>query len=191
MGTTGCGKTTLAEYLCSRFKYVVVWDAKGTINWNGYKLIQSFPELLKEFRSGSAERIIYRPSVREVRDEDIWDQFFWSIYERKNTCLYVDEVYSVVRGNTIPDGYHAILTRGRERGITAINSTQRPIRIPQEVLSEVENLYVFRLRLRQDIEKLNDIDDDFDPDFIRDFHDHEFLYSSIVGVSGPFRLKIK
>lgn len=188
IGKTGSGKTTLARYLLEPFKFIVILDLKGTIDWDGYKLVTDFTRLTKE----RFPRLIFRPSARLLRDEKLIDDFFWWIYHRKNTTLYVDEVYSVVSGNWLPDGYHALLTRGRERNITLISSTQRPTRIPTEILSEAERLYVFRLRMFRDREKIINIDSEFSDDGIAKLHNRFFYYSHYDdGVTGPYILDIK
>lgn len=188
IGKTGSGKTTLARYLLEPFKYIVVLDLKGTINWASYKVVSDFKRLTKE----KEPRLVFRPSAKLLRDEKLIDDFFWWIYQRKNTCLYVDEVYSVVSGNWLPNGYHAILTRGRERNITLLNSTQRPTRIPTEVLSEVERIFVFRLRMFRDREKLLNIDSEFEDQGIANLPNKFFYYSHYDdGVSGPYILNIK
>ena len=185
IGKTNSGKTFLAQKLLNDFQYVVVLDSKGTINWTGYKIYRSLKQLVK----AREDKLIYRPNIKEVRDEKIIDAFFFWVYERQRTCLYIDEVFAVVSGNSIPDGYHACLTRGRERDITLISSTQRPKRIPQEILSEAENLYIFKLRLENDRDKIEEIIGDTEENLIKNLPNRYFIYCNYDDIYGPFTIK--
>lgn len=153
VGQTGCGKTTLAKALLEWRPFVVVHDGKGTINWRGYKLVRRL-EQLRNLNPEKYPRLIYRPDPEELADDELSNAFFDWVYRRRNTTLYIDETYSAVHGNTIPRGLLACLTRGREHRVEVWASTQRPMRIPQEFLSEAENVFAFRLQMPQDREKV-------------------------------------
>jgi hypothetical protein len=150
VGMTGSGKTTLARLLVSPFQYVAVIDPKGLLNWQGYERCTKLREVIKS----RADKIIYAPEAMELRSEEYIDAFFAWVYHRKNTFLYVDEVYAVSYRNEIPPHYHAILTRGRERGNGLLSATQRPMLIPTVIMSESENWYVFRLNMEGDRKKI-------------------------------------
>lgn len=153
VGKTGSGKTTLAEKLLTAWRYVIVLDVNGTVNFKGYKIVTSLPDLYEcEFA-----KIIYRPNIYELNFET-FDDFFAFIYERKNTCVYVDEVFGVCgSAQKIPFYYRAILTRGRGRNIACISSTQTPVNVPHFILSQAENYFVFTLKMPQDREKIEKI----------------------------------
>lgn len=146
VGQTGSGKTTLARLLLRTRKWTVVLDAKGTLNWPGYRLITRWDALM---RAGEA-RITYRPTFDEIADEGAMDAFFSWIYERQRTTVYVDELAAISNGDTYPRAFGACLMRGREVGVEVWTATQRPTRVPQVVLSESEEVFAFRLRLPQD-----------------------------------------
>jgi hypothetical protein len=150
VGMTGSGKSTLAKLLCAPFRFVAVIDPKGLLNWEGYERVTT----LREVTKSKAEKIIYAPEANELRDEKYIDAFFAWVYFRKNTFLYVDEVYAVSYRNEIPPHYHSILTRGRERGNGLLSATQRPMLIPTVIMSESENWYVFRLNMEGDRKKI-------------------------------------
>ena len=151
-GQTGSGKTTLARELLGLATFpVVVYDAKGLIQWPGYERT----EKLATLKTLSYPRCVYVPPVDIQDAPEKQDEFFWILYQRGNCTVYIDEVYSVCNGNVMPPYYKAILTRGRERGITCLSSTQRPKSIPQVLMSESEHFYIFRLQLDQDRERVN------------------------------------
>lgn len=171
VGQTGSGKTTLArEALCRipAYRYVIVYDVKGQMksaDWPGFKFVTAFDELrktadLKIKGSLAFPKIVFQPKVDEIPDaSDLThaETFFRWIYYRQNTVVYVDEVYGVTGPQTIPFHFKAILTRGRERGITTMMATQRPASIPQFILSESEYYFVFRLQMPQDKKRIRDI----------------------------------
>lgn len=151
VGRTGSGKTTLAQYLLSKFEYVVVFDPKGLIRWKDYAVVTK----LKKLESEKNPKIIYKPGVWDI-NPDTFEAFWRWVYERKNTAAYCDEVYSLVEQGAT-DWFNACLTRGRERGITVLTSTQRPAWVPLTILSESENYYIFRLLLMKDCERVQEL----------------------------------
>ena len=191
IGATGCGKTLLVRFLMNdpAKPYSVVYDTKGLISspmlqkpqdrWLDYKVYTNFDMLIESQKKRLEEepRVIYRPPVEEERDYRAQDEFFEWIYDRWYTRVYVDEAYSIL-GGTNPSQYlQACLSRGRERGISTVISTQRPARIPVITMSESEHIFVFRLNAATDrarAAELIDVD-------AREFHpanlkDYQFFY---------------
>jgi hypothetical protein len=143
----------LAEYLLRYRQNVVVFDPKRRIKWKGYTVVNSLKAATR-----TKGRIVYRPNHHAIKywntlDEEIKRAFEW-IYLRGDTTLYVDEAYLLTDGEQMPDFYHACLTQGRELGIETWTATQRPMHIPQVVMSEAEHLYAFRMRMAQDRRKV-------------------------------------
>lgn len=187
VGQTGSGKTTLAKAILAQRKYVVIFDAKGLIDWTGYRRYTS----LKMAVESEHERILYAPNHTELRDEEYWDGFFEWIYTRQNCTVYIDEVFSICKRENIPPFYHACLTRGRERKIEVFSSTQRPRSIPSVIKSESENWYVFRLQLPQDRKAVRDTIGIREEE-IEKLPEHHFYFAKDTGVRrGPLKLSIR
>ena len=74
----------------------------------------------------------------------------WHIYRYGETAVGVDEVVGVVNANKSAPGFDALLTQGRELGITALVCTQRPRGVPPTILSEADHLFVFALNRDDD-----------------------------------------
>lgn len=196
IGQTGSGKTTLARLALCRipaYKFVIVYDVKGQMkarDWPGFKIVSSFDELrqaaeLKKENRFVFPKIIFQPNIYEVPDENDLekaDKFFKYVYFRENTVLYVDEIYGVTTNRKIPFHFKAILTRGRERGITCLMATQRPAEIPQFILSESETYYIFTLQMPQDKERIRKIKG-IPETAIEDLGKFEFLIATDSGYS--------
>lgn len=185
------------------YKFVIVYDVKGQMkpgDWTGFAFVKSFDELKKKAETRSDGRftfpkIVFQPNIYELPDEGDEnghaDKFFRFIYFRENTVLFVDEVYGVTTGRRIPFHYKAILTRGRERGITCFSGTQRPAEIPQFILSESENYFVFKLQMPQDKERIRKIVG-IPEALIESLEKYEFLAATDSGYSArkrKFKLK--
>lgn len=155
VGMTGSGKTTLARALLRGRAYVVTLDGKGTVDWRGWKRETRLERAVK-LDPRKHPRVIYAPTPAELRDRELMEAFFAWVYERRNTLLYIDEIYSIAFGTDLPDGLQAILTRGRERRVPVWGATQRPMFVPTAFLTEAEHAYLFRLQAPQDRKKVAD-----------------------------------
>jgi len=190
VGQTGSGKTTLARVLLRSRPWVVVLDVKGTLAWKEYKLVRRLKHL--PARPEEAPRVIYRPTHEELRSDAVMDALAWWVYERGNTTFYVDELYGYLEpfGGGIAPGLHACLTRGRERGVEVWCSTQRPFRIPLSVLSESEHVYVFRLKVKEDRKRVEEVTG-LDEALIATLPKHLFYYCPQDGDPvGPMKLRL-
>ena len=187
VGMTGSGKTTLAKALLAVRDYVVVLDMKGLISWGGYKRVTTLAEAMNE---RDARKIVYAPNHIELQSPATIDKFFRWIFERRNTTLYVDEVYAVCHKGQIPFHYNAVLTRGRERNISTISSVQRPKQIPQTILSESEYHYIFKLLMPQDRQRMNDVIG-VSAEEIERLEKYQFLFATAAGDKmGPLKLAV-
>lgn len=188
VGTTGSGKTTLARQLLASYPVVVVHDAKGLLRWPDYRVLTNWRELTR----AKEPRLIYRPTARELRSDLDQECFFRWIYIRRNTVLYVDEVYAVAYRDELPPSYFACLTRGRERGIGILSATQRPIKIPNVILSESEHYFIFRLNLEHDRKRVQEVTG-VDEKLIGNLQKRQFVVASAGGydILGPMQLQLK
>lgn len=190
VGQTGSGKTELAKHLLASRPFVVVLDPKRRFTSSGYETLTTLSAVTKS----KNERLIYRPQhdvLRDWQDSDgDIERFFEWIFKRGNTTLYVDEAYLVTQGDNLPRYYHACLAQGRELGIATWSATQRPMRVPQVILSEAEHVYTFRLQLPQDRGKVEAVTG-LDRHLIGALSKYEFYYSPAdESKVGPLKLSL-
>ena len=167
IGKTGSGKTVLAEKLLESYKYVVVLDNKGLFGTDrftrqfylaskGYTLVRDLDALPNAARD--YDKIVYRPdpALEANRKEFLeeMDAFFWWIYERGNTLLYIDEATAICDSYNILPGHNAILKRGREHNIGHWASTQQPVNVNNAIFSESEHYFLFRTQIQGHRDKL-------------------------------------
>lgn len=193
VGMTGSGKTTLARRLLAPWQYVVAIDGKSTLHWPGWSRQTSIERAVK-LNPATNPRIIVAPSHAELQDGPSLSLLFTWLYERRNTLVYIDEIYSIASGSSadsIPDSLLAILTRGRERRTPLWGATQRPMFIPTVFLSEAEHAYLFRLQAPQDRKKVGDFYG-IEPELLNGLAKRRFYYKSEKEYAvGPLELKLR
>lgn len=182
VGTTGSGKTHLCTILLARLPWVVVLDPKhqfhlprGRNRRNGEPNALVTSNLTVASKWDDPLPIIYRPSVAECKQgcDEFWD---W-IWYRKQTIVYVDEVMAVSPSVNMPYGYMRCVQMGRSAGIGVWSATQRPARIPQNLISESEHYIAFELRNPRDLRRVADFTDPIiEADRARD---HDFWYYDV------------
>lgn len=196
-GMTGSGKSFLAEHLLLWRKSILIYDAKDEIKdkWKSAARYQKFTRL-RDLVSANPDRAIYAPkistrgTVQELDDPRFHDAFFKYGFLRRATTIYVDEAYAVTHGQELPFYYKAAITRGRSAGVEVWSATQRPIDIPQFLMSESENKYIFYQEMPQDVDKLRKMTG-ISEDLIRSLSmdNHEFIYRNRNQTSGILTLK--
>lgn len=189
IGTTGSGKTTIAEQLLPKLPYVVVFDTKGRINWGrGWQLHRSFDTLRKSKHS----HLVYRPAYATVRNMEQVERFWAWVFERGNTTAYADEVTDFCNGPMVyPFHFGRCITRGRELNVTVWSGSQRPTGIPKICLTESETTFVFFLKSADDRKRVAE-DTGIDPDAIFELSKHYFyvVHQSEKFPHGPHRLAL-
>lgn len=187
-GQTGSGKTRAAEELLKWRKHVVVYDTKGLLRWEGFHRVTTLAELVENQKM---PKLIYAPIAAELGNDDAIEAFFRFCYLRGNCTVYVDEVYGVAMGASLPDSYHALLTRGRELGLSTWSSTQRPKDVPQAIFSESEHFYVFRLQLPQDRRRIREVVS-LSEEALQGLAKHRFYYARPdIEPVGSYKLKLQ
>lgn len=147
VGRTGSGKSVMLRHLLRGYSRAVLVDPKGRAALDGWPVVYGIPAFLRAWPA--TPRVIVRPGAGE--DRRAWlDRIAWHVYRHGETAFGADEVIGVVDANRRAPGFDALLTQGRELGITALICTQRPRGVPPTILSEADHLFVFALNREDD-----------------------------------------
>lgn len=178
-------------------RYVACMDPKRLLNWerSGFVVFRNLPD----FCNASIRKVprrIFRPSIEELNDGDAVANFYEWVYRTGRWTVYTDEVALITDGQVIPMYYRACLQQGRELEIESWNATQRPMNVPNVIMSEAEHVYAFRLKMEGDREKVGRACQ-IDPDLMAKLPSggqlpkHVFYYAPQDGeVQGPLRLTL-
>src|SRR5271167_2281000 len=106
---TGSGKTYFARRLLPLYQNVIVLDPKSEWIgkdpwWMEQRKVKSFDALRRELKASAKDGkpIVYCPDLLKVADFD-FDAVYDLAFRRKNTLVYIDELYSLIRGHTVND----------------------------------------------------------------------------------------
>lgn len=161
VGTTGSGKTIFGLHCLSRRSYDrIPWII---VDFKGDDAIARIPDL-REIGIGDAipkraGLYVVRPLPEDVDSGAVKD-FFFRVWKKERTGLFLDEGYMVPRFDT---GLRTLLTQGRSKRTPLITLTQKPVWCSPQLFSESEFKSVFYLDVAGDIAKIGDIMPAVDP----------------------------
>lgn len=153
-GTTGSGKTYLAEKMLNNYKNIFAFDTHGTLEIpNSFKITNPHTLLLKVFLHS---KIRYSPKI-DYRTKK-WYNYVIKILMTSNLgkekIIYIDEIYHLGYGASFPDWLARGISTARQRKTSFWISSQRPTNIPMSILTESTKIYCFYLSYEEDIKKL-------------------------------------
>jgi hypothetical protein len=100
-----------------------------------------------------------RVAIISAESEDQWDavssyarSFFEDYGARYPRLLVVDELADFFKYRRLGDIFQRVARNGRERDCGLIAGSQRPRKIPVEVMTEMSRLYMFELQFDEDLE---------------------------------------
>jgi DNA helicase HerA-like ATPase len=155
VGRTGSGKSTLARALLIPLSNVFVIDPKGQFHLPNERIVRK-PEGLNRLSVGDPRPVLFQPDV-EYDEYEVYDALFHWIYQRRNTTVYIDELFAVFKAHQPNRWLRACLTRGRSYNIRTFAATQRPFSIPLEILSESEHRFMFNLQMHNDKRRMAEL----------------------------------
>jgi hypothetical protein len=187
VGTTGTGKSTLAEVMLKEYQLAVpnlmtlIVDTKPRFKaereLNGLTTEQSgryrkwgygsgvipgsyvLPmrgtaksELDQVWRLGGSVAIAHA----ERKHERSWashvaTQFYEGYGAKRPRLLFVDELADFYEFRTLADIFQRVARNGRERDVALIAGSQRPRKVPVEMLTEMRRIYMFQLDFIDDL----------------------------------------
>jgi hypothetical protein len=152
-GQTGSGKSFLCIRLLPSRGRLCIIDPKREFDYPGVPIIDN-PEAI---RRKKPERFIYRPKESLITDREAYNQVYEFCYRAGGYFIYTDEVIAVMRGMEPPQYLNICVQLGRSKGITMLFATQRPARIPANLVSESQKFYIFTLVYPPDVKRISEM----------------------------------
>ena len=140
-GKKGGGKTSIAASLTADSNRLIVFDhnreyERGMIVTNPQQLIDA----IRKYNS-SAFRLIYRFDD-SMRLSEHAEFFLRAAYTVTNYTLLFEEIDRVSEPRSMPEGLDNIVNVGRHKGISLIALSRRPARVPRDLTSNADRIFV-------------------------------------------------
>jgi DNA helicase HerA-like ATPase len=158
----------------SKNRYHAKYEANGLRTGRRYRTLRGgafYPEStrLPLFASANDLKKVWQtmPGRILIAQTDKEGEYPWlddmvrAFYEQASkhwwNLVAIDEMLALSMQKKITRGFRTVAVAGRERGVYMVGCSQRPRWIPQEVMTEMSNAYIFALDNTDDIDKLVDM----------------------------------
>jgi hypothetical protein len=147
-GRTGSGKTTLVrDRLLRGVRRYAVIDPKHEFVIPGAAVRYKYDR--------RRQHVIYRYAHPGDPGEMQWyNDLILRIFNEGNRLIVVDETHFVTKSNPTSPGIARAMRMGRSKGVGVWLLTQSPTRVPHEMLSQTEHLFIFHLQHAGDQERV-------------------------------------
>lgn len=154
IGRSGTGKSVLLRAIMSRYSTAILLDPKRTADFGGWAHVEGAHALARDWPRHVA-RAIARPALLE--DERAWaDDVCRHVYRVTRCAAGLDELPAGVSESRPLVWLDVLLKRGRELGITTLVATQRPRRVPLDVIAQAQHVFAFDVNAPADVAYLRD-----------------------------------
>lgn len=233
VGTTGTGKSTLAEIMMREYqkkyshpkfpvrtliadtkpRFRAEWElngfptrSSGRYNKWGYgtdilKGSYVIPCVAQDITKEIAQvwRLGGDTVIAQTESEDEWGvvssattAFYEGWGAEHPRLVFVDELADFYKYRALGDIFQRISRNGRERDVALISGSQRPRKVPVEVMTEMLRLYMFQLDFWEDIKHVMQFG--IPPNVIAPEHHNFYLYDKRLKLEFPsnayFRVKL-
>jgi len=157
VGSTGSGKSYLAERMLERFDRYFAIDTQNSMNLDDSRTITTPAQLASHLRW--QKKLKYVPALNQ-RGRETWNNIFAALdassTKRKPSerIIYIDEIFHLGYGPSFPIWLPRAITTARQKKLSYWIATQRPKQIPLPVLTEASKIYAFYLSREDDINYL-------------------------------------
>lgn len=189
IGSTGCGKSTVARQILRRRRYVLALATKPRdpivqgFRRDGFAIIRKWDQYAWQLHP----RALFWPKVKRIEDIDTQADSFRRalgfLFETGHICGYADELQYITdpRYCGLSREVELLHQQGRALRCAFVGGTQRPARVPLTTYSEPTHLFLWRSKDVADIKRLREMGGAFDPKevqlAIRELPGkHDFLY---------------
>ena len=152
-GQTGSGKSFLCYRLIPKHGSLCIIDPKREFDYADVPIFDDHEKIWRK----KPERFIYRPQESLITDREAYNEVYRFCYMQGKYFIYTDEVIAVMRGMEPPTYLNICVQLGRSKGITMLFATQRPARIPANLVSESQKFYIFTLVYPPDVKRVSEM----------------------------------
>ena len=152
-GAKNSGKSYLANTLLKSLNNITcfVWDFNHQFHDARSLLFNHLDEMLDVYDNVKKGRYILQPFDKS---KAAFEKFCNAIFERGNIVAIFDEVHLFTSKQAILKPFNNLILSGRPRGISCVSISTRPASLPNNVLSNSQHVFSFRLNLVSDVEFL-------------------------------------
>lgn len=158
MGSTGSGKTQYLRALLGkkRRRRTIIWSPKEDIdNYSGLyggTVVTTAGEalaLLKAAGTGTVH-IVFKPRLVRSIDEAQFDAVCKMAMLARNITFVVDELHTVTRPSSAPDGWRKLVMMGRGYGAEVYGLSQRPASVDKDFFGNLSTMHARRMAYGED-----------------------------------------
>lgn len=160
IGATGCGKSTeLKRRLALKPRpRVLVWSPKEPLDnycgfFPGARLVRSATEVLDVVgKAGKRGKfaLVFHPTLNRTKDEAAFSLFCKIALAAGNLTMVVEELHSVTKPSSAPDGWAKLNFMGRGYGVEVFGLSQRPASVDKAFMGSLSACHCGRLPYPED-----------------------------------------
>jgi len=152
-GAKNSGKSYLANVILKSLNNITcfVWDFNHQFHDARSLMFNDLDELLQVYDNAKKGRYILQPYDKS---KPAFEKFCDAIFQRGNIVAIFDELHLYTSKQAILKPFNNLILSGRPRGISCISISTRPASLPNNVLSNSQHVFAFRLNLQSDVEFL-------------------------------------
>lgn len=151
-GATGSGKSTLVRVLTYGYSRLVVIDPKHE-EVVPRALVAYTPEQFRQLWPQRAARVVFRPDPEDPKHHDV-DEVIRRCLAYRNVRVALHETVDYAQATWVVPSLRRAWMVGRSLQVGITAASQRPIGLHNVAISEASHVFVFRLALEGDREKL-------------------------------------
>jgi hypothetical protein len=189
IGSTGCGKTTVARQILSRRRFVLALATKPRdpivqgFRRDGFAIVRHWDQYSPQL----FPKALLWPKVRKMEDIDHQREQFRHalnfLFETGHISGYADELQYITdaRYCGLSQEVELLHQQGRALRCAFVGATQRPSRVPLTTYSEPSHLFLWQTKEESDVKRIRSMGGAFDSKEVQKAiqqlpSKHHFLY---------------
>lgn len=177
VGQTGTGKSVLARNILPKTGNLIIVDPKGMFDYPDMPVYTS----ISAIKFQKPKRFIFRYKPNDFGNIQKLNEVYKYAYDRGNTFVYTDDVIGIMDKTRYPKYLAICYQMGRQKNVTMLSTFQRPAWLPLFLMTECDKFYLFRVTMKEDINRINQIVGGYSPDLLP--NKHCFLHRDIYNDS--------